>query len=121
MNQMSIKLNLTTLKHGIITTPKGQECIVIPIVDNNLYKSEVGNIYLDLIAWPLKTVQKDQTHLVKQSLPKTVREGMTAEKLKEMPIIGNLKTWDEAGHTESAPTQTVAAADAQAAANDLPF
>lgn len=110
MSKMSIKLNLTQLKHAVTKTSTGVEIICIPIDSNHLYKSDKGNLYLDLIAWPLKTPTKEQSHLVKQSYPKSVLDAMTDEQKKEIPIIGNVKTWDDFAGGESAP---VAAAELQ--------
>jgi len=91
---ISGKINLAMFKHAIQTKKKKNgeevECIVIPIVDNNLFKSDNGNVYLDLIAFDSVKTEYKQTHLVKQSLPKEIREAMSEEERKSQPIIGNL-------------------------------
>lgn len=100
MANISIKLNLAGLKHAV-RIEKGQsgeqECIIIPIAQNNLFKGEKG-LYLDLTAIEIKDRSKfaaDQkdTHLVKQSMPKDVYEKMTEEEKKAMPILGNAILW----------------------------
>lgn len=100
MGNISIKLNLAGLKHAV-RIEKGktgeQECIIIPIAQNNLFKGEKG-LYLDLTAIEIKDRSKfaaDQkdTHLVKQSMPKDVYEKMTEEEKKAMPILGNAILW----------------------------
>jgi len=86
------KINLASLTHVIQTAKSGQECIVIPVDTNKLFKSEKGNIYLDIIAFDVKNPAEGQkdTHIVKQSLQKEVREKMSEEELNAMPILGNL-------------------------------
>ena len=90
------KLNLAKLTH-VLMTKKGKDdkdvkCIVIPIQENNLFEDKEVNVYLDLIAFDLKNPKDNQTHLVKQSLPKEVREAMSEEERNNMPIIGSLNT-----------------------------
>ena len=100
---------------------KGQtgdvECLVIPIEKNKLYKSDKG-VYLDLIAFEIerpKEGSKD-THIVKQSFSKDVREKMTEDELKALPIIGNLMVWGERMEAEPISSPVV-----QAENDDLPF
>lgn len=71
-------------------------CLVIPIEENNIFISTDENnrpkaAYLDLTAWELKNPKYEETHMIKQSLPKEVRERMTDEEKKAMPILGGLK------------------------------
>ena len=59
-------------------------CLVIPIEDNSIFvTTDEDNhpkaAYLDLTAWELKNPKYDETHMIKQSLPKEVREKMTDE------------------------------------------
>jgi hypothetical protein len=122
MSRISGRINLAHLK-AQLKTMKGQsglmECIVIPIHLNHLYKGEKG-VYLDLIAFEIenkKTDSKD-THLVKQSLPKDVRERMSSEDLKAMPIIGNLQVWDSSFSEAEPQTDVSEVSDEE---SDLPF
>lgn len=120
MGNISIKLNLAGLKHAV-RIEKGQsgeqECIIIPIAKNNLFKGEKG-LYLDLTAIEIKDRSKqaaDQkdTHLVKQNLRKELYEKMTEEQRKAMPILGNAVVWS--GSSEPALNEPTAEGD------DLPF
>jgi hypothetical protein len=122
MNNVSIKLNLASLTHALMKSEKtGKPLLVIPIEENNLFQSEKGNIYLDLIAFPVKNPTKDQTHIVKQSLSKEVRASMSEEAQKNQPIIGNLKLWDESGtHGETEPNNAAPGTIADGV-NELPF
>ncbi len=93
MKNFAVKLNLTQL-NSITKEFKGKKgkvkCIVIPIKENNLFQGEKG-VYLDLSGIALKNPKypKQQTHLIKQNLPKEIYEKLTDEKKKSLPIIGN--------------------------------
>ena len=101
-----------------------KRCLVIPIEDNHLFVSANENgtpkaVYLDFNAFALKEPKYEQTHLVKQSLPKEVREKMAKEDLDSMPILGGMKTLDT---TLINAAQTCNAPFAQPEEdNDLPF
>ena len=120
MSRISGKINLLQL-HAVrkmITGAAGLvECLVIPIEKNKLFIGEKG-VYLDLIAFEIekpKEGSKD-THLVKQSFSKEVREAMSEDELKKMPILGNLQIWS--GSVESEP---VSSNEVQDETSDLPF
>lgn len=71
-------------------------CLVIPVEDNNIFVTTDENnhpkaAYIDLTAWELKNPKYDETHIIKQSLPKEVREKITDEEKKAIPILGGLK------------------------------
>lgn len=122
MSRISGKINLLNL-HAIRKIMPGQlgpvECLVIPIEKNSLFVGDKG-VYLDLIAFEIdpskrKSESKD-THLIKQSFSKEVREKMTDEQIKDLPILGNLQVWGE--QQESAPVSSTAVQDET---DDLPF
>ena len=121
MSRILGKLNLAQLK-GQVKVMQGQsgmiECLVLPLVANNLFKGEKG-IYLDLIAFEIENKKGDSkdTHLVKQSLSKEIFEKMTDEEKKAMPIIGNLRVWDST-YSEAEPQTNMTA---QSESDDLPF
>lgn len=95
MPNFSTKLNLTGLKHQV-TKMKGKDgmidVVVLPIAANNLFKGDKG-VYLDLSHIELDNPKYDDTHLVKQSLPKEVYEKLTEDQKRAIPIIGNSKVW----------------------------
>ena len=119
MSRILGKINLLQLK-AVVKKMKGQsgdiECLVLPIEENNFFKGEKG-IYLDLIAFEYesKNDSKD-THLVKQSLDKTTRELMSDEEIKAMPILGNLRLWDDNYQGEA-----VSSSEVTEELDDLPF
>jgi len=122
MGRISGKLNLLQL-HAVrkmITGKLGAvECLVIPIEKNKLFVGEKG-IYLDLIAFEIdpakRNAESKDTHLVKQSFSKEVREVMGEDELKSLPILGNLQVWS--GTVESEP---VSSNELQPEEDDLPF
>lgn len=126
------KINLAALSsHKIAEFPvKGSDekikCIVLPIEKNNLFLSEKGNVFLDLVAFELKTplLDKDgavlQTHLLKQSLPKDVRAKMTKEESMAQPIIGSMAIIENFNFEKPAEQDTSFTAEGDTG-DDLPF
>ncbi len=115
------RINLAALKSAI-REMKGKngniECLIIPINENKLYKGQKG-VYLDIVGFEIKehTADSKDTHLLKQSLPKDVREQMSEEDLQKMPILGNMTDWDKTTQiNESAELD-----DAAQTYDDLPF
>lgn len=126
------KINLAALNHKLATfSKKGSnekiECIVIPIKDNHLYKSDKGNVFVDLVAFKLKEPQKDkdgavtQTHIIKQSLPKDVRSAMSEDDKKNQPILGGMAIYEGTGglqeERKAQPDNSIGGDDDE----DLPF
>lgn len=125
------KINLAALpSHRIMEFPVAGsktekiECIVIPIKKNHLFRSEKGNVYMDIVMFSQKEPMKDkdgaiiQTHLVKQSLPKEVREAMTKEEQMAQPIIGSLCIIGAGMQQERVAVQDTSIPDTD---DDLPF
>lgn len=124
MGRISAKINLAALKNAAIITSgknKDVDCILIPIAQNNLFRSEKGAVYLDLIGFetPVDKRKGKDTHLVKQSLSKDIQDAMSEEEKKAMPILGNFIDWDQSNESQSVPTESGAVvADGL---DDLPF
>lgn len=102
MSNITGKINLAALEHTVRKLESGEEVIILPIGRNKLFKSDKGNVYLDLIAFDLKNPEKDRTHMVKQSVPKADLEKMNDEEKASIPILGNLRVWSDSPN-ESAP------------------
>lgn len=95
MSTITAKINLAKLPKTVIIDKKGKSGdmirgIFIPIELNHLFEGKDGAIYLDTIAFEISNPQYNDTHMVKQSLPKDVRQKMTKEQQDNQPIIGNL-------------------------------
>lgn len=130
------KINLAALpSHKIVEFPQGKgkdakmiKCIVLPIEKNNMFISEKGNVYLDLVIFAMKNPQTDkdggvtQTHIVKQSLPKAVRESMTREEQQAQPILGGMVIYAGDRNTAERQAEQDASFTADAGSDDdLPF
>lgn len=115
--KQNIKLNLSNLISAV-RFENGEtgpvECLIIPIEANHLFKGKSG-IYLDLTAFDLKEIKDNQTHLIKQSLPKEVYQNQTDDEKKAMPILGNVSTF--IGGT----SEPLSSTEAQPAGTKLPF
>jgi hypothetical protein len=124
----NIKIDLTAFA-GVGTinltgkSGKPKKCLVIPIEDNHLYEGEKG-IYADFIAWEMRERKENgATHLIKQSLPKEVRDGLTDLEKRALPIFGDLRdamTEKKEMETYSVPAQA-GYATAPEPVDDLPF
>ena len=95
MSNLIIKLNLNNLKNVFVKDFVGKtetkKCLCIPIDENDLFVSEKGGIYLDLLAWTNNKLKDGKTHLIKQSFSKKKREKMTSDEINSQPIIGDIK------------------------------
>ena len=123
----NIKIDLTAFAGaGKITLTgkdgKQKKCLVIPIEENHLYEGEKG-IYADFIAWEMREKKENgATHLIKQSLPKEARDGMSEEEKRALPIFGDLRdamTEKKEMETYSVPAQAGYATEPLV--DDLPF
>lgn len=94
MSNFGIKIDLAKLNGVGVTELQGQyglvRCVVIPVEANHIFVGQKG-VYLDLCAFEMKNPQYEATHTIKQSLPKAVRDSMTEEQRKALPIVGDLK------------------------------
>lgn len=96
MDNFTVSVNLTRLKNAGFAELKGKtgqkNCIVIPVDDNPEIKVSSGEGYLNMVAFQKKeSDQYGNTHLIKGSWPKELREKMTKEERFAQPIIGNMR------------------------------
>lgn len=115
MSNFGIKIDLAKLNGVGVTELQGQNglvrCVVIPVEANHIFVGQKG-VYLDLCAFEMKTPQYEATHTIKQSLPKAVRDSMTDEQRKALPIVGDLKPLGNNGAQATNQDYTVASAPA---------
>lgn len=117
------KINLAKFEHVLrkFKNKKGEEeeCIVIPIKRNKFFRSEKGNVFVDIVAFDKKPehVQNDETHSLKQSLSKDELAKMK-EKGEYTPFIGDLRVSGGGGNEQ--PNTSDDFSD-EAGADDLPF
>ncbi|MFA5196099.1 MAG: hypothetical protein WC401_09915 [Bacteroidales bacterium] len=113
MSRISGKINLMQL-HAIRKMISGTagpvECLVIPIEKNKLFVGEKG-VYLDLVAFEIdpakRNIESNDSHLLKQSFSKEIRQLMSDKELKDMPILGSLRVWNDHMSSESISSNTV--------------
>ena len=125
-----VRLNLLKLEGAGVMKIQGKNatknCVVIPIDSNGIYlsvddKMRAKSAYLDLNVWENREPSKfGDTHAIKVSLPKEMREAMSDEDLSKMQYVGNMKpmlkqSQDEIQKLVDAPVQAANEYD------DLPF
>ena len=110
------KVNLLSLGGAFIANIQGKSakkrCICIPVEDAHLYEGEKG-VYLNMNMWVSKNSQYGDSHYLTQNLPKEVRDAMTEEEKKSLPILGNVKVM------ELPPKQMIEAVEVPTATDDL--
>ena len=121
-SMIKAKINLAKLPH-VIMTRKGKkaEGIFIPIENAKLFKSEKGNVYLDLVAFEFNEKKHDDTHFIKQSLSKDERDKMTEEERNNMPFLGNMTYTEGFGEEEPNSFSGGAVVGEDGSDDDLPF
>ena len=123
-----VKINLLKLKKAAVANIQGKtgmvKCLVIPIEENDLFVSidennKAKSVYLDMTAWEARNQKYDDTHYLKQSFSKEKRALMSADEVKNVPILGGLIPFEtektNAAKTADAPFMDCAYDDA------LPF
>lgn len=112
MGNISIKVNLETLKH-VKRNFNGKNgeiaCLVIPIDENKLIAAKKGT-YLNLTAIEIKdksNFDKDNknTHLIKQNFEKEFYEKLSDKEKQSWPIIGNAIDWDSLNNYSQASNE----------------
>lgn len=97
-----VKQNLLRYNNAFVMTIKGKssqkQCVCIPIEDNYLYVSADDNlkpkaVYSDINANQYEDGKSPygDTHYLRLSVPKEIREKMTDEEKKAIPYLGNMK------------------------------
>ena len=100
------KQNLLKFKNSCIISVKGKsetkKGVFIPIDDNYLFVSadmdtnKAKGVYIDFFAWANREPGKfGDTHMMVQSIPKEIREKMSEQELKTIPIFGNMKPYEQ--------------------------
>lgn len=103
-----------------------KQCVVIPVVDNDIYLSldedmNIKSALLSAVAWENRQESKyGDTHSIKLELSKQMRDSMTKEEQNKIPFIGNMKpfaqkTTQEIANSVNTPTVVAGVGD------DLPF
>lgn len=127
----NIRLDMKKLPASGVVNIKGKDgkphkCIVIDIDAAHLFHSEKGAVYIDLVAWENRDglSQYGDTHVVKQSLPKAVRESLAQlpqeQREAQTRILGNMRPSTES-QTNTPPAVTATAEVMTGGEEELPF
>lgn len=117
------KVNLLALGGAFVANIQGKaakkRCLCIPIEDAHLFEGEKG-VYLSMNMWVSKNSQYGDSHYLTQNLPKEVRDAMTDEEKKSLPILGNVKVM-ELPPRQVQEAVEIAAPQSNDDLDDLPF
>ena len=118
MENFNLKLNICGFVHTVrkMKSKSGEmiDVIILPIDANHVFKGEKG-MYVDITAIAVANPKFDDTHILKQSLPKEVYEKLSDEDKKKTPIFGNMAPWKK--NAGEAPANIDSGSDD----DDLPF
>lgn len=91
------KQNLLALPGAFVANIQGKtakkRCLCIPIEEAHLYEGEKG-VYLNVNMWVSNNSKYGDSHYLTMNLPKEVRDAMTEEEKKALPILGNVKVME---------------------------
>jgi hypothetical protein len=108
--------NLTSPKTGVT-----KRCLIIAVDDaEGMFLGEKG-CYLNMTAVEMKEPKFNDTHCIKPDLPKEIREAMTEEQKKAVPILGGLHAIEPSPQAQMAVTGTLDNDVFQENQDDLPF
>lgn len=121
------KINLLKFKNACIVSVPGRTAIkkgiFIPLEDNNIFVSadeelKAKGAYFDFTAWENQAPSKyGDSHSIRQSLSKEVREKMSEEQLKAVPYLGNMKPYEALNNAASVSAPVISTEQQ----DDLPF
>lgn len=123
MGRISSSLNLAAFKNAVVIKHgknKDVECLLIPLEQNHLSKTDKGAVYFETVGFPFenKSEKSKSTHIVKQSFSKETLEKFSEDEKKELPIFGNHVDWDA---RSGGSTHAEASAPSVDDIDDLPF
>jgi hypothetical protein len=121
---ITLNLNLTALKHGLVKgKSEGETLLCIPVKANALFLSDKKNVYLSIVGFEFEDKSDKQyknTHILKQSFKKEELNAMTKEQKEALPILGNARVSGAGQHGEAKPN-SVTPDEVANTVNDLPF
>ena len=96
MSNFGIKIDLLKLKGAFLKNIKGttatKRCLIIPVDDcDGMFLGEKG-CYLSMTAIEMQEPRYNDTHCIKPDIPKERREAMSDEEIRNIPIIGGMRT-----------------------------
>ena len=124
-SNFSIRANLLRLNGAFLRNIKGatctKKCLIIPVDDNPcLHHGEKG-VYLNAIAYELAEPKYEDTHMLKGDYPKAVRETMTDEELRTVPILGNMHPFKNEDKPAPEVKESISGEAFEEDNDDIPF
>lgn len=103
MSSLSAKVDLLKLDGATIqvSPTTGHKCIIIDCEAAHLFVGRDDKaVYLDINIWQNQSVDAyGNSHAIKQSLPKELREQLGPEGMKQRPYIGNARVLNSTPQT----------------------
>lgn len=96
MSNFGMKIDLLKLNGAFLRNLQGKtttkRCLIIPVDDcDGMYLGEKG-CYLSMTAIEMQEPRYNDTHCIKPDIPKERREAMSDEEIRNIPIIGGMRT-----------------------------
>jgi hypothetical protein len=131
MDNFQIKQNLLKFNNAFVMNIKGKSsskmCVCIPIEDNHLFVSTDDNLKAKAVYADVNVNQYEEgksqygdTHYLRLSVPKEIREKMTEEEKKAIPYLGNMKP-SQIQQKQSADIESPTYSVPEDDKDDLPF
>lgn len=129
--QLTAKIALDKLICAKVTSKNGNECLMIPIKQNNLEVDDYGiHLPLRIIYRPIQDDKKQNGFISKAIGSETYKAASEEQKeawkdfsnedtKKQTPILGNLKDWSSSAGPQTSQVAQDPAVDPDA--DDLPF
>lgn len=118
---MEGRFNLAGFTHSVMNIKRKDgstvECVVIPIPDNHIVKTEKGNLNVYWRTWPIDNRRGQDTEWIKQNLKKEVRDKLKAEGKYPATLGAIMESQYEQAETTDSSLQT----PEPVAGEDLPF
>ena len=123
MSRIRGKMNLAALK-SVVRKMKGKDgkeidVLIIPIKENDLFLSEKGGVYLNIIAFANDKIE-NFTHAIKQSFDKETREKQKADGV-QTPFLGNLELINSGSSEQTQTSDVLPESTDDKGTDELPF
>ena len=131
MENYQIKQNLLKFRNAFVMSIKGnsatKQCVCIPIEDNHLFVSPDDNLKAKAVYADINVNQYENgksqygdSHYLRLSVPKEIREKMSEEQKQAIPYLGNMKA-SQIPVVQSADINSPGYAVPENELDDLPF
>lgn len=98
MENYNIKVNLAKIKGAVAyKDPSSKKKYLMLPLDNPCFFQGKSGVYLNIAAWQFKdggANSYNESHYLRESLPKSEYEKLSQEEKKAMPIIGSMSVME---------------------------